>query len=60
MALIKWTCRQMLDNLTNKIKNKEAIIGVVGMGYVGLPLILRFAEVGFRVLGIDIDQKKSR
>lgn len=34
------------------------IIGIVGMGYVGLPLALRFAEVGFKVIGFDIDQSK--
>lgn len=48
----------MLNQVLNKINNKEAIIGIVGLGYVGLPLMLRFAEVGFRVLGIDIDQRK--
>lgn len=49
----------MLDTFLEKIKNKEAIIGIVGLGYVGLPLMLRFAEVGFRVVGIDIDEKKN-
>ena len=48
----------MLEKFLKKIENKEAIIGVVGLGYVGLPLMLRFAEVGFRVLGIDIDEEK--
>lgn len=48
----------MLNDVINKINNKEAIIGIVGLGYVGLPLMLRFAEVGFRVFGIDIDQHK--
>ena len=49
----------MLNNFIEKIKNKEAIIGIVGLGYVGLPLMLRFAESGYRVLGIDIDTKKN-
>ena len=44
--------------LIEKINNKTAIIGVVGLGYVGLPLMLRFIEIGYRVLGIDIDQAK--
>lgn len=44
--------------LIEKLKNRTAIIGVVGLGYVGLPLMLRYAEVGYQVLGIDIDQAK--
>ena len=46
------------DNIVNKLKDKSAIIGIVGLGYVGLPLLLRFVEAGYRVLGIDIDQEK--
>jgi len=45
-------------NTIKKLKDKSAIIGVVGLGYVGLPLLLRFVEAGYRVLGIDIDQEK--
>ncbi|MEN5092063.1 UDP-N-acetyl-D-glucosamine 6-dehydrogenase [Pseudomonas protegens] len=41
-----------------KFKNKEALIGIVGLGYVGLPLMLRYNAIGFRVLGIDIDDSK--
>lgn len=41
-----------------KFKSKEALIGIVGLGYVGLPLMLRYNSIGFRVLGIDIDAKK--
>ncbi len=44
--------------LTEKIAAKTALIGIVGLGYVGLPLMIRFAEVGFRVLGFDIDKNK--
>ncbi|MBO1057647.1 MAG: nucleotide sugar dehydrogenase [Dolichospermum sp. JUN01] len=44
--------------LTEKITAKTALIGIVGLGYVGLPLMIRFAEVGFRVLGFDIDKNK--
>lgn len=44
--------------LIEKLNNKTAVIGVVGLGYVGLPLMLRYIEVGYRVLGIDIDQAK--
>jgi len=41
-----------------KILKKGALIGIIGMGYVGLPLVLRFCEEDFRVLGFDIDSKK--
>jgi len=44
--------------LAAKIKNHSAHIGVIGLGYVGLPLVLRFTEEGFRVLGFDIDPIK--
>lgn len=43
-----------------KFKQREALIGVVGLGYVGLPLMLRYNAIGFRVLGIDIDESKVR
>lgn len=46
------------ETLVTKLNNKEAIIGIVGLGYVGLPLMLRYIEVGYKVLGIDIDQAK--
>lgn len=45
-------------SLLSKIQNKEAVIGVVGLGYVGLPLILAFSAKGFRCVGFDIDQSK--
>jgi UDP-N-acetyl-D-glucosamine dehydrogenase len=41
-----------------RIAKKKAIIGIVGLGYVGLPLMLRFSEVGYRVIGFDIDPNK--
>ena len=41
-----------------KILRKEALVGIIGMGYVGLPLVLRFCEEDFRVLGFDVDSKK--
>ncbi|NVF13655.1 UDP-N-acetyl-D-glucosamine 6-dehydrogenase [Vreelandella maris] len=44
--------------LVSKLNSKKAIIGIVGLGYVGLPLMLRYNEIGFRVLGIDIDAGK--
>jgi UDP-N-acetyl-D-glucosamine dehydrogenase len=45
-------------SLLSKIQNKEAVIGVVGLGYVGLPLILAFSAKGYRCIGFDIDQSK--
>jgi UDP-N-acetyl-D-glucosamine dehydrogenase len=48
----------ILDDFLGKVENRSAIIGIVGLGYVGLPLMLRYSEVGFRVLGIDIDAEK--
>ncbi len=45
-------------DLVEKIKNKEANIGVVGLGYVGLPLLMEFVEKGFRTIGFDIDPQK--
>jgi UDP-N-acetyl-D-glucosamine dehydrogenase len=48
----------MKNELLNKLNNKDAVIGIVGLGYVGLPLMLRYIEVGYKVLGFDIDQEK--
>lgn len=47
-----------LAQLVGKFEDRSAVIGVIGLGYVGLPLSLRYAAVGFRVLGIDIDADK--
>ena len=44
--------------LIQRIKGREARIGVVGLGYAGLPLALRFAECGFAVSGFDVDGEK--
>jgi nucleotide sugar dehydrogenase len=41
------------DRLIQKIRNKEAIVGVVGLGYVGLPFAVEKAKVGFKVIGIE-------
>ena len=46
------------ESLLEKIASREARIGVVGLGYVGLPLAVAFAEAGFQVIGVDIDQQK--
>ena len=41
-----------------KCRDRSAVVAILGRGYVGLPLVLRFAEAGFRVIGIDIDAAK--
>ena len=43
-----------------KIENREAQIGVIGLGYVGLPLAMEFVRAGFHVTGIDVDQEKVK
>jgi len=44
--------------LEAKVASREARIGVVGLGYVGLPLAVEFAKAGFRVTGVDVDSRK--
>ena len=48
------TKQQLLDRL----EKREALIGVIGLGYVGLPLAVEFAEAGFTVVGLDVDAGK--
>lgn len=48
----------VLRNLEKKLNQKTAIIGIVGLGYVGLPLALAFSEAGFKVIGFDVQQKR--
>ncbi|MFD1244743.1 nucleotide sugar dehydrogenase [Paralysiella testudinis] len=48
----------LLQNTIDKLDNKSAKIGIVGLGYVGLPLMLRYVDVGYSVLGFDIDAVK--
>ena len=47
-------------NLKNIIDNREAQIGVIGLGYVGLPLAIEFVHAGFTVTGIDIDELRVK
>lgn len=49
---------QYAEELYNKIQDKTAVVGIVGLGYVGLPLIWTFHEEGFPCLGFDIDERK--
>ena len=49
----------MKQNIIDKFNHRDAVIGIVGLGYVGLPLVLRFNEVGYKVIGFDIDARKT-
>jgi UDP-N-acetyl-D-glucosamine dehydrogenase len=57
MATDGKTGRSSKDTLLGKLEKREACIGVVGLGYVGLPLALEFARAGFRVIGYDISEE---
>lgn len=46
------------DSLLKKIENKSHVVGIIGLGYVGLPLALEFAHEGIKTIGFDIDQSK--
>ncbi|MGH2808409.1 MAG: nucleotide sugar dehydrogenase [Actinomycetota bacterium] len=46
------------DDLRRRIENRDAMIGVIGLGYVGLPVAVSFAEAGYKVHGIDLRQEK--
>jgi UDP-N-acetyl-D-mannosaminuronic acid dehydrogenase len=48
-----------LNELSYKIKNKTATIGVIGLGYVGLPVACMFAKSGFNVIGLDIKEERN-
>ena len=50
----------MIKQLLEKIRTKKARIGVIGLGYVGLPLVREFTHGGMRVLGFDVDVKKVK
>ncbi len=47
-----------MSTLADKIADKTARVGIIGLGYVGLPLARAFIEAGYRVLGFDVDQAK--
>ncbi|NNM33439.1 MAG: UDP-N-acetyl-D-glucosamine dehydrogenase, partial [Gemmatimonadetes bacterium] len=45
-------------SIQDKLKDRSARLGVIGLGYVGLPLAVEYAESGFEVIGIDVSQEK--
>jgi UDP-N-acetyl-D-glucosamine dehydrogenase len=47
-----------MNRLIQQMVDRKILVGIFGMGYVGLPLVLRFCEQGFKVLGFDVDPKK--
>jgi UDP-N-acetyl-D-glucosamine dehydrogenase len=51
---------QLKDELISKLNNKTAKLGVVGLGYVGLPLAVEKAKVGYNVIGFDVQDKKVK
>ncbi len=54
------TTAQLSAELARKIANKTAKVGIIGLGYVGLPLISAFTNAGFHCLGFDVDAEKVR
>jgi UDP-N-acetyl-D-glucosamine dehydrogenase len=50
--------KTLISELSNKIQTRNAKIGIIGMGYVGIPLGLEFVKAGFTVIGFDKDKKR--
>jgi UDP-N-acetyl-D-glucosamine dehydrogenase len=50
--------KTLIEELSNKIQTRKAKIGIIGMGYVGIPLGLEFKKAGFTVIGFDKDKKR--
>ena len=47
-----------VDGVIEKFNRRDAHVAIIGLGYVGLPLAVAFAEAGYRVTGIDLDARK--
>jgi UDP-N-acetyl-D-glucosamine dehydrogenase len=63
MLMIKEQLRQRKvskDQLIEKLNNQHATIAIIGLGYVGLPLAIRYCDVGYKVIGIDSDIEKIK
>lgn len=50
----------VFENAFTRMETKQANIGIIGLGYVGLPLMLAFCKAGYKVTGFDIDAEKAR
>ena len=48
----------VFEKLRRKVADRTAVVGIIGLGYVGLPLVIRFVETGFTIIGFDIDPDK--
>jgi UDP-N-acetyl-D-glucosamine dehydrogenase len=59
MSAVKAHTASAVDILAEKIRNRRARVGVVGLGYVGLPLAVEYAEAGYEVTGIDLSEGKT-
>ena len=57
---IRHTLEPVTETLLEKIRAREARVGVIGLGYVGLPLVVEFAKAGLNTVGFDIDAEKIR
>src|SRR6185312_2084219 len=53
------TATSALAPLMRKIRSREARVGIIGLGYVGLPLAVEFARAGFRVTGFEVDAERA-
>src|SRR5215469_11585516 len=58
MSSLEYLTSSPSASLAAKLEDRTARIGVIGLGYVGLPLVLLFSEQKFRITGFDIDPKK--
>jgi UDP-N-acetyl-D-glucosamine dehydrogenase len=50
--------QSVLQILKQKISDRSAVVAVIGLGYVGLPLVVVFGNAGYKVIGIDVDPRK--
>ncbi len=51
---------KLAEDLIGKLRDHSARVGVIGLGYVGLPLVVELAEVGFSCVGLDVDERKVK
>ena len=51
--------RRAEDELLRRIRAREVVCGIIGLGYVGLPLAVQLAKSGYRVLGFDVTEKNT-
>ncbi|MGB4429813.1 MAG: NAD(P)-binding domain-containing protein, partial [Thermacetogeniaceae bacterium] len=58
MSTEKQNSETIISQLKERIENRTAAVAVIGLGYVGLPLAVEKAKVGFRVLGVDQNPKR--